>query len=237
MLEIQGHVVPLATDRPDATFRGRVRVTGTTIDRVLHRRFPAPAGFTEVDVGDAFIYPGLVDMHSHLGYAPLPLWSEPSRADDRPWLNRNNWPGARTYKPNVSWPGYAYMKGAPEALLVYAQVRAMAGGTTSIQGWPAGYGRIANKLIRNVDDDIDPDWIRTSVMNLSDVELDDRRESLDLGRALIYHLCEGQREQCGRRRVCSSGPRQLPSPQALRHPLQRSRRGRVCAMAEPCRRR
>jgi hypothetical protein len=86
------------------------------------------------------------------------------------------------------------MKGAPEALLVYAQVRAMAGGTTSIQGWPAGYGRIANKLIRNVDDDIDPDWIRTSVMNLSDVELDDRRESLDLGRALIYHLCEGQRD-------------------------------------------
>ncbi len=192
--EVQGHIVPLTKARPDSTFAGRVRMSGDRIERVLHRRFPPPTGFTQVDVGDAFVYPGLIDMHSHLGYAPLPMWSEPSRPADRPWLNRNNWPNAKTYKPAVSWPGYAYMKGAPEALLAYAQVRALAGGTTAIQGWPAGYGRLVNKLIRNVDDDIDPDWIRTSVINLSPVELDDRRDSLDVGRALIYHLCEGQRD-------------------------------------------
>ena len=110
-----------------------------------------------------------------------------------PWLHRDLWPGAPSYKPAVSWPAYAYLKGAPEALLAYAQVRALAGGTTTIQGWPNANGSPANQLVRSVDDGVDPDSIRTSVINLTSAELDDRRALLDEGRALVYHLCEGQR--------------------------------------------
>ena len=149
------------------------------------------AGVEQVDVGDAYIYPGLTDLHSHLGFATLPLWHEKSRTVG-PWMHRDLWPGAASYKPAVSWPAYAYMKGAPEALLVYAQVRALAGGTTTIQGWPNANVAAANQLVRSVDDGVDPDAVRTSVINLTSAELDDRRELLELGRTLVYHLCEGQ---------------------------------------------
>ena len=169
-----------------------MRFAGGVVDSVRHGRHAAPAGVDQVDVGDAYIYPGLTDLHSHLGFATLPLWHEPTRTVG-PWMHRDLWPGAASYKPAVSWPAYAYMKGAPEALLVYAQVRALAGGTTTIQGWPNANVAPANQLVRSVDDGVDPDAVRTSVINLTSAELDDRRALLDDGRTLVYHLCEGQR--------------------------------------------
>ena len=41
---------------------------------------PAPAGYANaplLDVGDAFVLPGFIDLHNHLGYNTLPLWAEP----------------------------------------------------------------------------------------------------------------------------------------------------------------
>ncbi len=206
ILELQGRVVPFATDDPTAHFVGRVRFdTGAgadqavnddghpaaAVEQVLARRAGPPDGVRQVDVGDSFIYPGLSDLHSHLGFATLPMWDEPSRTKG-PWLHRDLWPGAPSYKEHVSWPAYAYMKGAPEALLAYAQVRALAGGTTTIQGWPPAKGSPTNRFVRSVDDDIDRDAVRTSVINLKPSELDDRREHLDEDRTLVYHLSEGQ---------------------------------------------
>ena len=191
MLELQGRVVALATSDPERHFVGRVRFADGVVDSVLRGRHSAPAGVEQVDVGEAYIYPGLTDLHSHVGFATLPLWHEPSRTVG-PWMHRDLWPGAPSYKPAVSWPAYAYMKGAPEALLAYAQVRALAGGTTTIQGWPNANVAAANQLVRSVDDGVDPDAVRTSVINLTTAELDDRRALLDGGRTLVYHLCEGQ---------------------------------------------
>jgi len=192
MLEIQGHIVPMATTDPQRHFDGRVRLDGGLVDQVLEGHHVPPPGVRQVDIGDAFVYPGLTDLHSHIGFATLPLWHEPARTTG-PWLHRDLWPNAPSYKPAVSWPAYAYLKGAPEALLAYAQGRALAGGTTTIQGWPNASGSPANQLVRSVDDGVDPDSIRTSVINLSSAELDDRRALLDEGRSLVYHLAEGQR--------------------------------------------
>jgi len=192
MLELQGRIVALATSDPERHFIGRVRFGDDgLVDRVLQGRAAPPAGVAQVDVGDAYVYPGLTDLHSHLGFATLPLWHEESRTVG-PWMHRDLWPGARSYKPSVSWPAYAYMKGAPEELLVYAQVRALAGGTTTIQGWPNANAAAANQLVRSVDDGVDVDAVRTSVINLTSAELDDRRALLEGGRTLVYHLCEGQ---------------------------------------------
>lgn len=204
-LELQGRLAPLDAADPDAHFIGRVRFeppsdgesveaapTGITVERVKARRASAPEGVVQVDVGESFVYPGLTDLHSHLGFATLPMWHEPARTKG-PWLHRDLWPSAPSYKESVSWPAYAYLKGAPEALLAYAQVRALAGGTTTIQGWPPAKGVAANRLVRSVDDDVDRDAIRTSVVNLKPSELDDRREHLNADRALVYHLSEGQR--------------------------------------------
>ena len=192
MLEVQGHIVPMAMADPQQHFIGRVRFDGGAVDTVLHGRQNPLPGTAQIDVGDAFVYPGLTDLHSHLGFATLPLWHEPARTTG-PWLHRDLWPNAPSYKPAVSWPAYAYLKGAPEALLAYAQVRAIAGGTTTIQGWPNANASPANQLVRSVDDGVDPDSIRTSVINLTKAELDDRRALLDEGRALVYHLAEGRR--------------------------------------------
>jgi cytosine/adenosine deaminase-related metal-dependent hydrolase len=191
-LEIQGHIVPVADTDPQRHFSGRVRFDGAVVDKVLTARHAPSSGVRQIDVGDAFVYPGLTDLHSHLAFATLPLWHEPARTSG-PWLHRDLWPSAPSYKPGVSWPAYAYLKGAPEALLAYAQVRALAGGTTTIQGWPNANGNPANLIVRSVDDGVDPDSIRTSVINLTSAELDDRRALLDEGRSLVYHLCEGQR--------------------------------------------
>jgi hypothetical protein len=43
----------------------------------------------------------------------------------------------------VSWPSWILLKYAPECVLAYVQVRALAGGTTSIQGWAASESWVA----------------------------------------------------------------------------------------------
>jgi cytosine/adenosine deaminase-related metal-dependent hydrolase len=190
-LELAGRIVAFDPGDPERVFEGRVGFVGGSVVHVKARRSPATPGTTHVDVGDAFIYPGLIDLHSHLGYNALPLWRLQSR--EVPWLHRDQWPGAPTYKEKVSWPAYSYLKGAPEALMAYVQVRALAGGTTAIQGWPPANGSPANKLVRNIDEDLDTEAVRTSVINLDVGQLRDRARLMRDGKAsFIYHLSEGQ---------------------------------------------
>ncbi|MPZ19789.1 MAG: amidohydrolase family protein [Luteitalea sp.] len=194
-MELHGRVVPLAANDPQRHFRGRVRLgEDGAIDSVLRNRTPSSNGLRVVDVGDAFIYPGLIDLHSHIGFASLPLWDEPAR--DHPFLHHNTWPSAPSYRPFISWPAYALIKGAPEALLAYAQVRALAGGTTSIQGWPPANRRPANQLVRNIDDEnfgnASDNSIRTSALTLSVSDLKQRARHIESGGGFIYHCAEGQ---------------------------------------------
>ena len=41
------------------------------------------------------IYPGLIDLHNHMAYNVLPLWSPPGRTD--PYTSRNQWPNEKSY--------------------------------------------------------------------------------------------------------------------------------------------
>lgn len=199
-LAIKGTIVPLKASAPKQTFKGRVYITDEgRIATTKKLSETAPAGFagvTEVVVGDHFVYPGLIDLHSHLGYNALPLWTQPN--EPKPFLHHDIWPGRSTYKPRVSWPAWVLAKAAPEALLVYVQVQALAGGTTSIQGWPSTNRSPANQLVRNIDDQtfVDEhdgqDNIRTSTLTLGLSELGDKAEDLAAGRGFIYHCSEGQ---------------------------------------------
>lgn len=206
-LVLSGRVAPLDPNEPTASFQGRVYLTEGSTDengdfgRVVAVRAagePAPPGFSqarEVDLGSAFVYPGLIDLHSHIGYNSLPLWTEEGR--ETPFLHHDNWPGADSYKPRVSWPAYLLASGAPEALLVYVQVRALAGGTTAIQGWPNRNRNPANRLVRSVEDEQlgtgEPNLIRTSALTLDEDQLLERAEFLDGGGGFIYHCGEGQK--------------------------------------------
>ncbi len=196
-LVVAGTIAPLQPGAEQDVFSGRVWLADNgTVAAVTRGNAAGPAGFDNaqtVDVGAAVIYPGLVDLHSHLGYNTLPLWSDPGQTT--PYLHHDSWPGEPTYKPELSWPAWTLAAQAPESLLAYVQVRALAGGTTSIQGWPSTSRPASNRLVRCVDsDDIGPlaDPVRVYTLTLDATELGSRRDAMHAGSVFIYHCAEGQ---------------------------------------------
>ena len=59
----------------------------------------------------------------------------PPRAE--PYTDRNQWPREATYGREISKPAAALGTAAAKAVLKYAEVKALVGGTTAIQGSPA----------------------------------------------------------------------------------------------------
>jgi 5-methylthioadenosine/S-adenosylhomocysteine deaminase len=195
-LVLAGTVAAMARGDERASFAGRVWMgSGGLIDAVTRDGEAPPSGFDDarvVHVGDAVIYPGLIDLHSHLGYNTLPLWVDPGQTE--PYLHHDIWPGEPTYQPALSWPAWTLAARAPETLLAYVQARALVGGTTTIQGWPALSRTPSNALVRCVDDDaIGPvsDPVLVSTLRLPLAALRARAPRLQ-GRIFIYHCAEGQ---------------------------------------------
>lgn len=192
---IAGHMVPMHPDDPSRTFDGQLYLDGDTVVACSPSADPPPDGFDEapvVNCGDAFVYPGLIDLHSHIAYNALPLWAHPGQ--DTPFLHHGIWPNRSSYRPKVSWPAWVLAAGAPESLMTYVQVRALAGGTTTIQGWPSTNRRPANQLVRNADDQKfgdDKDMMLTSTLTLDRAELRTKAQRLEDGKGFIYHCCEG----------------------------------------------
>lgn len=136
-LVIAGRIVPLDRADPDAVFTGRVFLDDSgTIERVTAGNAPSPSGFAGapvVDVGDAVVLPGLIDLHNHIGYNALSLWTEPKQKVV--FAYHDSWTRAASYQAAISWPANALGQAAPEALLAHVQLRALVGGTTAMQGW------------------------------------------------------------------------------------------------------
>ena len=196
-LVVTGIVVPMAPDAELETFAGSVFLGDDgLVSEVTKAGDPEPAGFASaphLDVGDALVLPGLVDLHSHLGYNMLPLWAEPSQLT--PYLHHDIWPGEATYGPDVGWPAWTLIDRAPECVYAYVQARAVAGGTTSIQGWPSASRPPTNRLVRSVDDDRVgplPDPVMVSALTLEASGLRRRSESFRGGSIFVYHCAEGR---------------------------------------------
>ena len=200
-MALQGTIVPMQKSSPRKHFKGRIYFTEDGLVKAVKKtNQAAPAGYANtpvVDVKDSFIYPGLIDLHSHIAYNALPLWHR--EEESTPYLHHDIWPGRSGYRESVGWPAWLLARGAPEALMVYVQVQALAGGTTSIQGWPTFNRRPANPLVRNIDDqsfnDVfeGKDNIVTSTLTLDNQDLANRSRKLDEGKGFIYHCAEGQK--------------------------------------------
>ncbi len=197
-LVLAGRVAAMAEGNEEETHKGRVWLADDgTVAAVTKPGDPDPAGFdnaNRLDVGNSVIYPGLVDLHSHLGYNTMPLWSDPGQTS--PYLHHDSWPGEPTYQPELSWPAWTLAEFAPESMLAYVQVRALAGGTTSIQGWPSASRPATNNLVRSVDNDqVGPldDPVRVSSLTMKREDLHKRAQNMRDGRVFIYHTAEGRR--------------------------------------------
>ncbi|MCA1706030.1 MAG: hypothetical protein LC808_23330 [Actinobacteria bacterium] len=195
-LVVAGRIASMANGASAEPVRGRVWIRDSEIVEVT-KGAKAVAGFRtapEVDVGDAFVLPGFIDMHNHLAYNALPLWCEPGRTD--PWLHNKHWTDADTYTESITEPAWVYAKACPEALLGYVQVRAMAGGATSVQGWPTA-NRGYQTVVRNVDSEDagtgQNDLIRTSVVTKTGEALATAVRQMGDGSGFIYHCSEGRR--------------------------------------------
>jgi len=196
MLVIAGRIAPCDKNEPDAVFAGRVFIDdGGNIEHVGKGNAPTPAGFAAapvIDVGDNFVVPGLIDLHNHIGYNTLPLWAEPTRKT--PYAHHDSWPGAPSYQSSISWPSKALAATEPEALLAYVQLRALAGGTTAIQGWPTA-NRQHVQVLRNIDDETaggtSQELIYTSTLTLQPLDLAKKAQAQRNGAGFIYHCGEG----------------------------------------------
>ncbi|HEX2327678.1 MAG TPA: hypothetical protein VHN74_03065 [Candidatus Angelobacter sp.] len=196
-LVIRGRIVPMSKTDPSATLAGNVYLGDDgLIDAVVAGSAKPPAGFSNapvVDVGNALVIPGIIDLHNHLGYNALPLWSEPTQK--KPFLHHNDWTNAPSYKSSITWTSWVLAHADPEALLAYVQTRALVGGTTAIQGWPT-FNRPPQTVLRNIDAEkagtTNANLIYTSALTEKPLDLAKKAQQMAQGSGFIYHCAEGQ---------------------------------------------
>jgi 5-methylthioadenosine/S-adenosylhomocysteine deaminase len=174
---------------------GFVCIKGNTIAAVAPDKAAIPfdfVGVTPVETKGT-IYPGLIELHNHLGYNMLPLWEVPQR-----YSNRNIWRNDFIhYLPEVSWPATVLGKNTDldyqRAIARFVECRSLFGGVTTAQGL-SGNGEYYKGLVRNVEAPLDAGWPRADGQTL-----DYRPEEiattllpkLQEARPFFYHLSEG----------------------------------------------
>lgn len=191
---LTGTVVTMDEARPviDA---GAVYVAGGRVVAVRARTDRPPEGFDGARrvATRGVIYPGLIDMHSHMAYNTLPLWS----AAGVPYAHHDRWPSEKReppYSTAVSWPAKVLGQAAAEALIKYVEVKALIGGTTALQGAPRTTRAVRGWLVRIVDTEdfgTGTDRVLCSALQRSVEKLRTDAVTLRDGRVLIYHMAEG----------------------------------------------
>ena len=196
-LVLYGRLVTFDDARePEVIDDGALYIGGDElIAAVQGRGEQAPPGFenaAHVET-DGCIYPGLIDLHNHIVYNCLSLWSPPGQTE--PYTSRYQWPREASYKPMISDPGTALGALAGKAQLKYVETKAVIGGVTAIQG-SAKTGRpYEGWLVRNVEDETfktKKKSVFQSALPFRDEQgYADARRHLEAHAAFIYHLSEG----------------------------------------------
>jgi 5-methylthioadenosine/S-adenosylhomocysteine deaminase len=194
-LVLLGRLVTFDPARPEVEDGALYIGADERIAAVQSRTDPAPGGFgsaRRVRTGGA-IYPGLIDLHSHVVYNVLPLWSPPGTT--KPFVNRKDWPKHGDYEGTVSDPANALGALAGKAHLKYCEVKAVVGGTTAIQGSAKMAYPYEGWLVRNVEYETFKTGEKTvyqsalPLKNAEEYRLN--RERMKDRNAFIYHLSEG----------------------------------------------
>jgi len=93
------------------------------------------------------ILPGLIDLHGHPEFNVFAAWEPPTL-----FANRYGWRASELYKALVREPQNRLLEALePGTQLRYAEIRALVGGVTAIQGASGKLSNAAESLVRNVD--------------------------------------------------------------------------------------
>jgi len=179
---------------PDGPIRGWLTIEGGQITGISTRK---PTGATVLQT-DGVIVPGLIDLHGHPEFNVFAPWEPP-----KTYLNRYAWRGSDEYHALIREPQDKLAKALPSGTqLRYAEIRALVGGVTAIQGAGRVAGAATESLVRNVDGVIFGERIAGAVIDLPESltsrggpGLKTNLEDIATGavRALYIHLAEGQR--------------------------------------------
>ena len=145
---------------------GNVMVRNGKITGVWASNTNPPAGvdFTDVPIveTDGTIYPGLIDLHNHVHYNHIPLWdfevhlSESQKSEEGGYTNRYQWGNNWDYGPSITWMKTniqsSYRWDMASEQMKYAEVQAVSGGVTAMQGSPSSGTQAWDSILsRNVE--------------------------------------------------------------------------------------
>ena len=181
----------------EAIERGYLVIEGGQIAEI---RTTKPSGATIVET-NGVITPGLIDLHGHPEFNVFAAWEPPKE-----YVNRYAWRGSTEYRDLVRNPANDLDDaGLKDEQLRYAEVRALVGGVTAIQG--AGENADSSEtLVRNVDRVIFGKHIARTAIDLPGEPTatdpdgfgmdtwENILEAIDTGETtrLYVHLAEGQ---------------------------------------------
>jgi 5-methylthioadenosine/S-adenosylhomocysteine deaminase len=161
----------------------------------------APSGFdaTPVTQTGGTLFPGFIELHNHLAYNALPLWSPVPRL----YRDRGQWPAHPDYRKLISGPmtvigEHRDASGRPAPLVRYVECKCLLGGVTTSQGIMlnsnAGMQRYFRGILRNVER-TDAADLSDADARIADIDAKDARKFLArLGKehsCFLLHLSEG----------------------------------------------
>ena len=167
---------------------GRVLIRNQKIMAVLKSTDALPADFSgpstvTIDT-DGYILPGLIDLHNHVEFNALPLWKVPKL-----YSNRYQWTSHKTYRPDITGPKTLLTEGKylnwSAEVVKFAEVKAILGGATSIQGSPNSTA--TRFLVRNVESrNFDADRVFARALTI-----DEKRWQQELPNGLLKKMDQG----------------------------------------------
>jgi 5-methylthioadenosine/S-adenosylhomocysteine deaminase len=178
-------------DQRNVLSRGVAWISGDRLASVAASADDLPREAQEAPLVETngVIYPGLIDLHKHITYDIRGPWFP-----RRQFNNRTEFFNDPEYKSTVENPCRLlaqYMDLLNEVCL-YAEVKALAGGTTALQGGAIYDRRYTSELVRNVEfENFGRDRVHQTIWDVdadSAAHIQRLMPQLD---AWIYHLAEG----------------------------------------------
>lgn len=180
---------------PEGVRRGWIRIEAGTITQITSRK---PTGIKTIQT-DGVILPGLLDLHGHPEFNVFAPWEPPKE-----YVNRYAWRGSKPYRELVRDPQNKMISLLPKGTqLRYAEIRAVVGGVSAIQGASYSTQGSTESMVRNLDGRIFGQHRARAAIDLPS-SLDSRGgpqmartlEAIAAGEVNAYylHLAEGMRD-------------------------------------------